>query len=423
MNYIKEACEAARRAEIVVIFAGLTVLYESEGFDREHMRLPEIQNVLITEVSKVNPNIIVVLSGGAPVEMPWADQVKGILNTYLSGQAAGSAVVDLLLGKANPSGKLAETYPVKYDDCLAATSFPGGPRTVEYKESIFVGYRYYDTAKIDVLFPFGHGLSYTSFEYSDLNLSKESINDNEELKVAFKIKNIGTVPGCEVAQLYIHDPESTIYKAEKELKGFEKVYLNPGEEKVVELTLDSHSFAYYNVNIHDWHVEGGEYEILVGASSRDIRLSKEVYISSTINAEIPDYVETAPTYYTLKENIKCIPEKEFKVVYGKPLPINTKEEGEPFTVNSTLGDVKRTFVGWLLYKYIIRHTVSMSGRGKDERTEATRNMMRKTMPQNPLRGFAMMSGGSLNFGMLDGLLLMMNGRPFKGIVKLFKSIN
>lgn len=421
-NRIKEACDIAKRADIVVIFAGLTVFYESEGFDREHMRLPENQNVLIKKISQVNPNIVVVLSGGSPVEMPWIDSIKGLLNIYLSGQAGGSAVVDLLLGRKNPSGKLAETYPLKCSDCLSTKYFPGGPKTVEYRESIFVGYRYYDTAGLKVLFPFGFGMSYTSFVYSDLRLSNECIDNEESLQVTMKVKNTGEIPGSEIVQLYIHDCDSAVFKAEKELKGFEKVYLEPGEEKEIIFILNSRSFAYYNTSIHNWCVEAGEYEILIGASSRDIRLSKKVNIMSSEEAEVSTSLETAHSYYSLKDHLSGIPEDEFKTIYGSDLPANTKNPAEPFSLNSTLEDVTSTLAGKLLYKYILWYTVGMSGKEKSERADASRNMVRKTTPQNTLRSYVILSGGMVNFGMMDGLLMMMNGKFFRGLFKFLKSM-
>jgi len=281
-NLVAEAKAAAAEAQVVVIFAGLPDRYESEGYDREHMRIPENQIELIKEISKVQENIIVVLSNGSPIEMPWINNVKGVLEGYIGGQAAGGAIADLLFGTFSPCGKLAETFPEKLSDNPSFLNFPGEGDTVEYKEGLFVGYRYYDKKLQETLFPFGHGLSYTSFEYSDITIDKKQIYDNEDIKVSVKIKNIGQVTGKEIVQLYIKDVESTVIRPEKELKAFEKVELKPGEEKIITFILKKRAFAYYNVEIKDWHVESGDFEILVGASSKDIKIKDIVKVNSTV---------------------------------------------------------------------------------------------------------------------------------------------
>ena len=229
-TFVKEAVEKAKNAEVAVLFIGLTDEFETEGNDRKHLGIPPLHNRLVEEVLKVNKNVVVVLSGGSSVEMPWADEVPAILNEFLTGQAAGSAVCDILFGDVNPSGKLSETYPIALEDNSSANYFPGTPVSVEYREGIYVGYRYYDTANKAVRFPFGHGLSYTTFEYSDIKLSDYSIKDTDTVTVTFKVKNTGSRDGAEVAELYVSDVESTIYRPVKELKGFKKVFLKAGEE-------------------------------------------------------------------------------------------------------------------------------------------------------------------------------------------------
>ncbi|MGQ9597596.1 MAG: glycoside hydrolase family 3 C-terminal domain-containing protein [Thermoproteota archaeon] len=296
---IGEAKEIAGKSDVAVIFAGLPDRYESEGYDRPHMRMPENHNRLIEEVSKVQKNLVIVLSNGAPVEMPWIDKVKAILETYLGGQAWGGAVADVLFGVVSPSGKLPETFPRKLSDNPSYLNFPGEGDKVEYREGIFIGYRYYDKKEMEVLFPFGYGLSYTAFEYSDLSLDKKEMNDQEVLKVSMKVKNTGEVPGKEIVQLYVRDLKSNVIRPEKELKGFEKVELMPGEEKEVTFTLDKRAFAYYDDDINDWLVESGEFEILVGKSSRDIVLKDTVQVKSTVlirkkfhrNSTIGDIIE------------------------------------------------------------------------------------------------------------------------------------
>ena len=279
---LAEAVEAAKKAKVAVIFAGLPDAFESEGFDRTHMSMPNCQNELIEKVAAVQPNTVVVLHNGSPVEMPWIDKVKGVVEAYLGGQAVGGAVCDILFGKVNPSAKLPETFPLKLEDNPSYLFYFGEGDTVEYREGIFVGYRYYDKKKMDVLFPFGYGLSYTTFEYSNLTIDKENLKDTDTLTVSVNITNTGKMAGKEVVQLYVADKESTVIRPVKELRDFAKVDLAPGETKTVTFTLDKRAFAYYNVQIHDWHVETGEFEILIGKSSRDIVLRKAVTVESTV---------------------------------------------------------------------------------------------------------------------------------------------
>ena len=237
-------------------------------------------------MAAVQPNTIVVLHNGSPVEMPWADQVKGIVEAYLSGQAVGAAVVDILFGKVNPSAKLPETFPYKLEDNPSYLYYLGEGDKVEYREGVFVGYRYYDTKKMDVRFPFGYGLSYTTFAYSNLKLSAAQIKDTDTLTVSVDVTNTGSMAGKEVVQLYVSDVESTVIRPVKELKGFDKVDLQPGETKTVTFTLGKRAFAYWNTQIHDWHVESGEFRILVGKSSRDIQLEETVTVESTVKLPV-----------------------------------------------------------------------------------------------------------------------------------------
>ncbi|PGB02695.1 glycoside hydrolase family 3 C-terminal domain-containing protein [Bacillus toyonensis] len=280
-NMINEAKKIAENADTAVLFVGLPDRYESEGFDRKHLQMPENHVQLIEAIAEVQSNIVVVLSNGAPIEMPWIGKVKGILEGYLGGQALGGAIADLLFGDANPSGKLAETFPEVLSDNPSYLNFPGEGDKVEYKEGVFVGYRYYDAKNIEPLFPFGFGLSYTNFEYSKLSISNNEIKDTDTVSVLVNVKNTGSIAGKEIVQLYIKDVESSMIRPEKELKGFEKVELQPGEEKTVSFTLNKRSFAYYNVELKDWHVETGEFEILVGKSSREIVLQDNIFVQST----------------------------------------------------------------------------------------------------------------------------------------------
>jgi beta-glucosidase len=408
---INEAVQAAKGAHVVLAFIGLTDAYESEGFDREQMSLPESHNALIDALCNANENVVVILAGGSPVSMPWAAKVKGILNSYLGGQAGAGAVADILTGAVNPSGKLAETYPFSNKSTPCEENFPGGHKTVEYRESIYIGYRYYDKAKIEVQFPFGFGLSYTSFEYSDLKLDKALIKDNQTLKVSFKVKNTGKVVGAEIAQLYVADEESTIFRPEKELKSFKKVELLPGEEEEVELALDKRAFAYYNTEIHDWHVESGSFKILVGASCVDIRLEGSVNVESTLpQAVIPDFRETAPVYYSAE--VKNVPDIQFEAILGMPIPPEERDITNPLTYINNLEDAWHTKWGRRINKTII----SVMGRFNKG---PNAGMMNNVALQTPFRCILSMGNGVLSQKMLDGLLLMLNGK--KGGIRKFLS--
>lgn len=290
---VEKAVKAAKEATVAVVFAGLPDSYESEGYDRTHLNLPSCQNTLIEEIAKVQPNTVVVLHNGSPVLMPWLSKVKSVLELYLGGQAVGEATADLLYGVTNPSGRLAETFPLRLQDNPSYLNFPGTNRKVEYREGIFIGYRYYDTKELPVLFPFGHGLSYTTFEYHGMFLkvadsyngirksSKLTLKDTEKLEVSVKIKNTGKCFGKEVVQLYVHQKQAAVIRPYKELKGFIKVALEPGEEKTVTFTLDKRAFAYYDVNLHDWHAESGDYVIMIGRSSGEINLSDTITLESS----------------------------------------------------------------------------------------------------------------------------------------------
>ncbi|MBQ7060100.1 MAG: glycoside hydrolase family 3 C-terminal domain-containing protein [Firmicutes bacterium] len=278
---VEEAIEAARSAQAAVIFAGLPDAYETEGADREHMRIPENQNELIKAVAAVNPKTIVVLHGGSVMELPWLDKVSAVLLMHLGGEQVGKAAVELLYGEKNPSGHLAETWPARLEDNPSYLNFPGEEGVVTYAEGIYVGYRYYDKKKMTVTFPFGHGLSYTTFTYENLQVDKESLTDQESLTVRVDVKNTGKYAGKAVVQLYVSDRESTVRRPIRELRDFAKVALEPGEVKTVSFTLDKRAFAYYEPKCSDWFVESGEFEIGIGDSSRNIVLSQTVRVEGT----------------------------------------------------------------------------------------------------------------------------------------------
>ncbi len=414
---IAEACEAAKGKEAVLVFIGLTDAFESEGFDRKHMDMPASHAVLVEELSKVNDNIIVVLSCGSPITIgDWEKKTKAILNMYLPGQAGGEAAYDLIYGKTNPSGKLAETFPLSNDDNLVSAYFPMGPRTVEYRESIYVGYRYFDKAGKAVKYPFGHGLSYTSFEYSDLKLSKNEITEGDTLTLSFKVKNTGTVAGAEVAQVYVVNPESKIYKAEKELKGFKKVFLEAKEEKTVEITLDEKAFSFYNVLISDWHAESGSYGLLVGSSSKDIRLEGAVSVNTAKpDAPVPDYSESAPCYYNM-ESTTFVTDDEFRAVLGREIPDNSEFVKGNLTINSSVSQVAVSPFGKALCKILCNgaKVAALTAENPDMITESIKDM--------PLRSFSGFTGGLLSPTTVEGILDLCNGTKggFKKLISGFR---
>ena len=411
---LKDACIVAQRADSVLLFIGLTEESESEGYDRSHLNLPNSHVKLLEEILKVNENVTVVLYGGSPVVIPHLDKIKALVNGYLGGQAGGAALAELLSGEKNFCGKLAETYPLCLEDTPSAGIYPATGMTAEHRESIFVGYRYYDSAKKDVLFPFGYGLSYTEFKYSDLKLSKKKIKDSDELTVSFKVKNTGKTDGAEIAQLYVKDVESTIFRPEKELRGFKKIFLKSGEEATVELILSKRAFAYYNVNLADWHVESGDFEILVGASSRDIRLEGKVTVESTVEAEIPDYRETAPCYYNGKMNKAT--STEFEAILGRKLPPSRRDPDVPLTLMNTLDDARDTKWGKVINSFISKLFFNVSD-------DQSMKMMELIVLDVPMRNFISMDSGVFTEEMAKGLLMILNGeKPALGLGKILAGL-
>lgn len=410
-SLIQEALAVAQKVEVVIICAGLTELYETEGVDRTHMKLPPGHDALIQRIAAAHTKVVVVLSNGSPVEMPWAQDVPCILESYLGGQAGAGGIADILFGEVNPSGKLAETFPFELEDTPAYRYFPGGPATVEYRESLYVGYRYYDTVGQPVLFPFGHGLSYTRFAYHDLVLSRP---EGEALTVTFKVKNVGKVAGKEVVQLYVRDVESTAFRPAKELKGFAKVDLQPGEETDVTLELDRRAFAYYDPQLKDWRVESGAFEILVGASSQDIRLRATVEIASTQ----PTANRTEPAVYHNFPKGAAVSQKDFEALLGHPVPPNREPQKGQYTLNTPIDDMQASLIGRQLFGVIKKHLDQMAV-GKEDTPMAL--LLEATSHEMPLRSM-LMGDTPLSREMLEALLLMMNGRFFKGLLALVRSI-
>lgn len=409
--YITEACNLAKNASKAVVFIGLTDDYESEGFDRSTMKLPDGHNRLVEAVSRVNDNVIVVLEGGSPVEMPWADDVKAILNAYLGGQSVAPAIVDVLTGKANPCGKLAETYPVCLKDTPTSFRYPDSKEDVQYRESIFIGYRYYDKVERNVRFPFGFGLSYTSFEYSDIKLKKKNLTKGEGAKVTFTIKNTGDVAGSEIAQVYVAKPESKIFRAPKELKGFVKIHLEPGEEKKVTVELDDRAFAFWNTATENWCVESGEYKILVGASSRDIRLEAAAKMKSEDDETIVDLRESAGVYFD--GDPARAREDDFKVIYGGEFKLAPEITSD--SLNNSIERSKDKGLAKFIYNTVDLAMKPKGGVGS--------SMITNTIMQTPIRNYVSMSNGLFTEDMADGLLKVFEGKDVaKGVGKIAKGV-
>lgn len=402
---LREAVEAARGAGIVLVFIGLDEISEIEGRDRTHMLVNQNQVDVLEAVAKVNPNVVALFCGGAPFQTPWIDKCKAVVHGYLGGQAGASALVDVLMGKINPSGKLAETWPLVYEDTPARKYYPGSEKTAEYRESIFVGYRYYDTANINVRFPFGYGLSYTTFAYSNL-----AIDGND---VRFTIANTGETEGAEVAQVYIGLPGGKVFRARKELKGFCKVHLLPGEEKTVTVTLDDKAFRYFNVQTGKFEIESGEYRVMVGASVADVRLEGIANIRGT-DAPNPYDPGLLQSYYS--GAVKNIDNGEFQHLLDRAPPQSKWDQSAPLVMNDTFSQLfyARGLVGRLLYKVM----TGIKNRAEKRRKPNLNIMFIYNMP---FRGLAKSTGGAVNMEMAEAILFIFNGHFFRGTGRLIKA--
>ncbi|MEK4476237.1 glycoside hydrolase family 3 C-terminal domain-containing protein [Paenibacillus sp. FSL R7-0048] len=404
---ISKACDIAKKADVVLLYMGLDEVTEAEGLDRKSMKIPENQIDLLNALYEVNPNIVVILSCGSVVEMPWINKVKGLVHGYLTGQAGARATVRILTGDVNPSGKLAETYPVRYEDTPSYYQFPGKEVSVEYRESIYIGYRYYDTANKKVLFPFGYGLSYTNFEYSNIQVFKD--------QVTFNLTNTGDVSGMEIAQLYVGCMSKDIFRANKELKGFTKVFLEAGETKEVTLSFDDKTFRYFNVKTNKWEVEEAEYTINIGASSAEIRLKGTLLVEGT-GAPLPYDKKKLPTYYAgVASNVSL---DEFENLIGYKAPVSKWDRSQPLGYNDTIAQCQYAKGGAARFAYhlmVFAHWFLIKI-GK----RSTANIIMMSIYHMPFRGVARMTGGIMNMPMLDGILMIVNGRFFKGFNHVLK---
>lgn len=386
-----EAAALAKKADVVLLYLGLDEISESEGLDRSHMRLPQSQIDLLRAVAGVNPNVVVVMSAGSSVEMPWLDQCRALVHGYLCGQAGASAVLKVLLGQVNPSGKLNETYPVAYGDVPSAPYFPAKERSVEYREGLYVGYRYFETADKPVLFPFGFGLSYTSFEYSNLTVT--------EKEASFVITNTGDREGAEIAQLYVSAKAPKVYRPALELKGFAKVRLQAGESSRVTIPLDDKAFRYFNTKTDRFEIDGGEYEILIGASCEDIRLRGTVTVQGT-DAPLPYALSEVPSYAC--GSILQVSDEEFTKLLGHPVPDGSWSG--TLEMNDAICQLyyAKSLKARLVYKVMTNMLNKSIEKGKpDLNIIFIYNM--------PFRAIGKMTGGAVSQEMCESILQIVNG--------------
>lgn len=354
---LQEAITLAKESDVAVIFAGLPDSFESEGFDRTHLNMPANQNELIARISEVQPNVVVVLHSGSPIAMPWLDKVAGVLQMYLAGQASGGAAVNLLFGDATPCGKLAETFPLHLEDNPSYLNFPGNREKVCYQEGVFIGYRYYDKKKMDVLFPFGYGLSYTDFTYSNMKVTVNGknaadvdvIKETDEIVVSADITNTGNCDGAEIVQLYIKNPVVYEIRPEKELRDFAKVFLKAGETKTVTFMLNARAFSYYETRIHDWYAESGDYEILLASSSRDIRLQDTVSITGSKKIPfVADYITTCEDVELFAKDGSALDEMLRRSGFAEA----TDHDGDDSMGSGTADMMKAMFTGTPLHSIL-----------------------------------------------------------------------
>ena len=407
----KEAIEVAKLADIVVLYLGLDEVTEAEGLDRTNLLLNDNQLELVKDIKELGKQIVVVLSCGSAVEIPFVEDVDAILHCYLNGQAGAKATLNILSGKVNPSGKLSETFPIKLEDVASSDNFPSHTRTIEYREAYGIGYRYFDTANVPVRFPFGFGLSYTKFEYKNL-----MVNNNG---VSFEITNVGDVKGKEIAQLYVGLAESDIVRPAKELKGFAKVELNPGETKKVEIAFDDKTFRYFNVKTNKWEIEKGSYRIYIGASINDIRLESTINQSGS-GAEAPYNKADLPNYAV--GNLRHVPDAEFAALLGHEIPDGSlpfyKKNRLVVDYNTTVKELRyaKRWIGRLVGKAIPWFTRVLRKLGNRELA----NTLVMGVVHQPLRGWSRFSQGGLRMSQLDGLVMVFNGHFFKGLHHFFK---
>ena len=398
---IAEAVAAAKSAERAIVMVGLPALFEAEGFDRTHLRQPPQLDALVEAVVAANPNTVVVLSNGAPIEMPWAGKVKAILEIYLAGQAGAGALVDLLFGTISPSGKLAETFPLHLSDSPSQENFASHPRQLVYREGLNVGYRYFITHDKPVLFPFGHGLSYSQFSYHNARITSPWSPETRTMQVSVELTNIGECAAAEVVQLYIHDVESTAYRPERELKGFQKIFLQAGESQTVSFDLDARAFSYFDVSIDDWDIEAGDFDILFAASSTDIRDKLTVTLDDDSGRNIARYQETP--YVLMGDG----------ALAGLGLTVTAADRIKPYHANSTLGDIRHHWLGKRLVAGVFKAVGATLGERSADDSPVLIKMREEMVLSMRLSTVRNMSGGALTPKRFELLIHALNNHWLK----------
>ena len=393
-----EAVALAQNANVVLLCMGLDEIKESEGLDRADMKLAQNQIELLAAVAAVNPNVVVLLSAGSSLETPWLKDCKALVYGCLGGQAGAGALVEVLTGAVCPSGKLAETWATGYDSSPVKDNFAGKGRTVQYRESLYVGYRYFETAGKPVMFPFGYGLSYTTFAYSDLKATADG--------VTLTVTNTGKCAGAEIVQLYVAKSDAKVFRPAQELKGFEKVWLEAGESKTVTIPLDDKAFRYWNIATDSWEVEGGKYQLYVGASSADIRLTAEVTV---LGSGAPDPYQSVELPHYMTGDVAHVPDAEFAALLGRPIP----EDKIKIDRNMTLGELGhgRSPLGWIVAAvlgFLLKQSIQ---RGKPDLNILFQYNM-------PLRALAKMTNGAISMGMVDGIVMEAQGFWIIGLLRV-----
>ena len=392
---VSEAVAAASEADVVLLMVGLPGAYEAEGFDRTDMSLPVQHEALVEAIAAANPRTIVTLSNGAPVTMPWIDRPAAVVESYLGGQACGAALIDVVFGDREPGGRLAETFPMRQSDVPSDPYFPGHPHQVEYREGVFVGYRYYATADVDVRFPFGHGLSYTTFAYTNVRLSRRTISAGDEVQVTVTVTNTGPRAGSEVVQIYVHDGTGAAIRPDSELKAFAKVHLEPGESETVTLQLDERAFAFYDVGSAAWRTGAGKFEIRIGSSSAATHATRSVTMTSDLSRRVTSQPLIADS------------DDQFEQLLGRPLP--TPRPARPFTRLTTVGELSGSLLGRpvrrALHAGTAKQFADLSGNNP-----LIVEKLHGALDEMPLRGVVLFAGGLIPWPVLDTFLNTLNAR-------------
>lgn len=409
-SLISEVVKEARNFDKILIMTGLPERYETEGYDRKNINIPKVHLKLIEEVSRINRNIVVNLYTGSAVSMPFINQVKGIINSHLLGFDSGSPILDIIFGLVSPSGRLPYTNPLKINDDITTKNFANANNAIYYLESIYVGYRYYETFNKEVLFPFGYGLSYSKFIYSDLHIDSDTIQKNNKINVKVKVKNLGNYKASEVVLLFIKNNMSSVHKPLRELRKYTKVTLDVGEEKEVEFTLNYDDFTYYDVNLKRFYVNKGVYEVEICKNAREVLLSRKI-------EKLDEDLDFTPHKESKYFNVDEITDDDFQKLFSYKLPPKNLKKTRPFTLDNNLEDVKHTLIGKIMCKMVIKEAKKIY---RSTNNEWIMDVINNTIMKTPLRTIAMMSNKTLSLYQMQGLVDLMNYRVIKGLINIWR---